>query len=780
MNTRTKSCIAVLAGMLVWPLGSLAAASDASDASSESGLQEIVVTAERRAEDLDKVPISIAAFDRDQLDRQGVRDIEDLYQMTPGVDFQQQGELVHLSIRGISSTAGSATAGIYINDVPIQTRFPYLNLIGSPFPGVFDLDRVEVLRGPQGTYFGAGAEAGAILFITAQPSVTQASGYTREGFNAIDNGGLGYEAGVAYGAPIVPNEVGYRVSASYERTGGYVDAYSTIPGGVTQADSNWSETAQVNAAVLFQPNEHIKVTPQIFFQSIDTHNLSSFDPNLSDPANNTYVNGTLLGQPSRNTLYVPQLKAEFDLGEVSLTSISGYVHRDDTYGFDYTALLPEALALPVPTNPDYYTMSAYEVLQENVSQELRLQNTDPNARLKWLVGAWFSLARQEDVQGDIAPGFNQYLLQYTGKDILQTFGCCGSTGLLPGGISNLGTNFTHDRQIAGFGQIDWEIINHLTLTLGLRYAKQSNDFSLAFDGALNGGATLSSGSESQNVTTPKYGISYQIDDKNMVYATASKGNRLGGGNAPFFIFPGCLAQLAELGLSRNPTGYDSDYVWNYELGSKNLLLNDRLQIEASIYHMDWTNLQQNIYVPACATGFTANIGKATSNGFDLQVNAKPSDSLTLSLLVGYDKAVAAETTGIPNGAVFVNNGDQIDPTQSPWNVTGVVEYNFKIFGDQASYLRLDDEYHSKNPGPFTFQNPDAASYNPNLPINESQNLLNFRLGTITHGWDVALFAKNVLNDHPLLNVTPLTSLAPVGHDYTLTPRTVGVVGSYSW
>lgn len=771
------------------PLAVLAANADENPA----GLQEIVVTAQKRTEDVNKVPISIAVFDQAQMDRQGVRNLQDIYQMTPGIDFRQQGAFNHLSIRGISSGAGAATTAIYIDDVPIQTRFLALNLIGSTSPRVFDLDRVEVLRGPQGTYFGAGAEAGAIRFITPQPSVTANSGYSRVGFNGTDSGGIGYEAGLAVGGPIVDGLIGYRISASHERVGGYVDHYSTVPGGYRQAASNWSDTDEVKAAVLFQPTENIKITPQIFLQNIYTHDISAFDPELSDPSSSTFVNGGLIGTPDRDQIAVPQLKMEFQMGPVSLTSVSAFLYREQHETYDYSVVLTQELGLPPPASPIDFTAVPYTDLQKTVSQEIRLQNSDPNARLKWVVGGYYSLARQETIELAVEPNLNNYLLSHTGKNIVQTFGCpasltpgslgyyCGPTGLIqPGDLSFIGLDNVHDRQLAVFGQLDFEVLPHLTLTVGARRAKESSDFTLLYEGPLDGGNVFTPGRESDNVTTPKYGISYQINERNLVYVTASKGNRLGGANAPFFDLPGCTAELALLGLSAHPTGYNPDFVWNYEAGFKSRLFDNRLEVEASAYHMKWTDLQQLIGVNACATQITANIGSANSDGFDLQLNAQPSDHVRLGAAVGYNNAKIGQTVGIPGGITFVNKGDQIDPQHSPWTVAVQAEYDFQL-SDLPTYLRVDDQYHSRNPGPFTFQNPDApASYNPLQPVNPAQNLLNARLGMLIHGWDVAVFGTNLANSHPILNVTLESQLAPVGHDYTLPSRTIGITGNYRW
>ena len=200
----------------------------------------------------------------------------------------------------------------------------------------------------------------------------------------------------------------------------------------------------------------------------------------------------------------------------------------------------------------------------------------------------------------------------------------------------------------------------------------------------------------------------------------------------------------------------------------------------SVFHLDWTNLQQPVSVPACATSFTANVGKATSDGFDLAVNAQATNHIKIGSDIGYANARIAQTAGIPGGVVFVAKGDQIDPYHAPWTVTGNIEYDLTLAGNPA-YARVDDEFRSRNPGPFTFQNPNSISYNTNSGINPSTNLLNFRLGTIVHGWDIAGFAKNLLNTQPELFVIAASDpIAPHGHAYTETPRTIGVTTSYRW
>ena len=189
--------------------------------------------------------------------------------ITPGVDYQLTGPKNLLSIRGIYSGGGAATTAIYIDDVPVQVRVGIVGLVGATLPAVFDLDRVEVLRGPQGTLFGSSAEGGAIRFITPEPSLDEYSGYSRADVGYTDDGAPSYEAGAAFGGPIVADELGFRVSAWHRRDGGYVDHISAIPGGY---DLPRFELERQRCACArrwpSRPPSSLKITPSLYYQHL--------------------------------------------------------------------------------------------------------------------------------------------------------------------------------------------------------------------------------------------------------------------------------------------------------------------------------------------------------------------------------------------------------------------------------------------------------------------------------------------------------------------------------
>ncbi len=277
-----------LAGQLVWPTMCMAAGD--AETTPSGGLEEIVVTATRRTERLQDVPVSVLAFSQEKLNAQGLKSIDDLSRLSPGLTFERNGmssagnyndEGSDINIRGVDSTAGTSTTGIYIDDTPIQTRHIGFGSINA-FPALFDLDRIEVLRGPQGTLFGAGAEGGVVRFIAPEPDVNKSGGYVRADAATTDGGSPSYEGGAAFGAPIIDDVLAFRASVSFRRDGGWVDrvGYTLSPdntvalptpvydGNTTKSNANYSETTTARLAVKWKVSDTLEITPSIYYQRL--------------------------------------------------------------------------------------------------------------------------------------------------------------------------------------------------------------------------------------------------------------------------------------------------------------------------------------------------------------------------------------------------------------------------------------------------------------------------------------------------------------------------------
>jgi iron complex outermembrane recepter protein len=801
--TRTLHGIIYFSTWLAFTLGAAprlmandAATAGGSDTPSVNELQEVVVTAEKREESLDKVPISVSAFGREEMLRRQIADMADIGAITPGVDFQNQGSTVALSIRGISSgISGYSTTGIYIDDVPLHIRLDNGIVPGTNTnPLVFDLERVEVLRGPQGTLFGAGAEGGIIRFIQPQPSLTEYSGYARAGLATTDGGGPSYEIGAALGGPIIQDELGFRVSAYHRRDGGYIEHDSAIPGGTEYNNSGYRDSDVLRAALTFAPTASLKITPSMYYQHSFWNDVPTFDPGSASypttmTSNWSSLNPTfsnldagrlafqgLLLQPSSDSLYLPSLRIDWQLSHVAVTSTTSYLYRSYNAQQDFTTVMPVIIGLPWPLTANAAANSYTPAYLNVFAQEIRASSTDPNQRLQWTFGVFYNDSRQSGYQWVWSPYWPTQVLQAFGQPIQDVFG----QPLLPGDLSIYEHEPLSDEQLAAYGQITWQLTNHLGLVLGARVARETNNYSIYINGPLNGPtATSFSGKEQQTVVDPKYGINVQLDDNNLLYFSAAKGDRIGGVNPPFYNFAACNEALAALGYPNGaPSTYKGDSLWSYEIGSKNRLFGGRFEMQVSAFHIDWSDIQQIVQVPACTEGFTSNLGKATSNGFDFQAEALVTDSLKLGLSMGYTNARNA-TTIVSGGNNVVADGQQINPYAAPWMIVPTARYNFAIAPGHQGYVGVDYTYHSKNPGPYNpTTNTSSPTYNPYFVPNPSYGQLNIHLGTTWSGWDCSVYALNALNRHPLLYNSALQPFTFYGATWTLQPLTIGVSATY--
>jgi outer membrane receptor protein involved in Fe transport len=752
-------------------------------------LEEVVVTATKRADPISKVPISMTALTQDAMDAQGVRNIQDIVAQTPGVDIDRSpgsGAGMIISVRGISSNAGASTTGVYIDDTPIQARNNAINFAGTSFPEVFDLERVEVLRGPQGTLFGAGAEGGVIRFLSVQPSLTRYSGYSRAEVSATDHGTPSGELGIAYGGPIIANVLGFRVSAWDRHDGGYVDRQSWESSSA-QSKPDWANTKVLRAALTYAPSSNLKITPSIEFQEQYTHTPSSFWGQLSDPGRAEFISGLQLNQPSDDSSTVASLKVEADLGAVLLTSVSSYFHRNnrelsDVSNTDTASVLGVDYVFPVAPSGALYTVTSFSHTKQQVlTEELRLQNSDEGAKVKWIAGAFFSQAKEQDTLLQPAPEFPAVLEQATGISFTDFFG----GPLLDGLYEYTGDERSNDQQVALFGNADWRFSDHWILTAGLRVSETKIDYSVAEggpEGPVADVLTVTKGVQKDHPVTPKVGVNWVPDDHNMVYASIAKGYRIGGVNDYVPSYCGSYTSISQ------PT-YKSDTTVSYELGAKSRPAGGRLQIDASVFHINWKDIQQYIVFP-CLYGFTGNSGGAKSNGFDLSVNMQLTQGLVVGASVGYTKATYTTTTLAPgSGLVVTSDGQTLGGNHgiTPLSLFGYAEYSFHLPGGTGAYARVQEKYNSQNHGPFAFQDPNNINYDPYRPLDQSVSLLDLRLGFLLGKLDVSLFVDNVLNRLPRLYTThqvftdPNTGAlqgSPLYTQFTERPRTAGLTAVF--
>ena len=732
----------------------------------ESG--DIVVTATRHAQSASSVPISLSVYNQAALDARGIRSIEDTVRFTPGLNFTQTwGNVSNISIRGINSDVGSGTTGIYVDDTPIQAKsFGYGN--GNVYPRLFDLERVEVLRGPQGTLFGGSSEGGTIRYLTPQPGLESWSGYSRAEVSATSGGSANYEVGAAVGGPIVKDKIGFRVSAYYRHDGGYIDREDYFTHEVLAKNSNSQDAYVVRGALLFAPSDALHITASMLWQKTLLADSNQFLLALSDPSQNKLVAGQPQAQPDRDQFYLPALKIEYHGTGFDVISNSSYYIRNNTFDPDYSTVVPGAFAgqAYLSALPNYRATANLENRYRSFVQELRVQSSDPKARLHWVAGAYYSHLSQYAGEQIIDPDFGD-IIEYAYGNTLQNV---TGQSLIDGKYSYLQNFHTVDQEFAVFGDLNYEVVKGVHLSAGAREAIPWYKTDFYVTGPFNFATVQGSTHGKGHPLSPKFGVNWQIDPHDMVYFTAAKGYRVGGGNVPVNS-DACAADLAVRGFSSAPTGYNPDSLWSYEVGVKSRLFGS-LQVDASVFHVVWNNIQRNVYMPDCGLQFTANLGKAQSNGFDLQLTQKLGKAFTLTGQIGYTNAHYTETLSVSGDTgtlPIVRAGDQLQ--ELPWTVVLGGQYDFRAFA-RDGFLRFDYNFiggHVITPA----LDAGTSSYQSAVPPEQSYTLLSARLGLTVSGIDFAVFGNNLLDQHPrLANYT--NGGAAYLKTSTLRPRVIGL------
>ncbi|HEY4750968.1 MAG TPA: TonB-dependent receptor [Steroidobacteraceae bacterium] len=789
------------------------------------GLVEVTVTATRREESLSKVPISVTALTQESLDDRGIKDFSEIARFTPGVNFDTSGTNT-ISIRGISGTGGAGTTGIYLDDTPIQMRA----LAFSPdeaLPKSFDIDRVEVLRGPQGTLFGAGSEGGTVRYITTQPSLTKTTIYARAEVSTTDGGAPSYEAGAAIGGPLIDNTLGARISVWYRRDGGWIDDINPVTLAPVEKNANYNETSLIRLAVLWAPNDNWSVTPSVYYQNQQRNDINTYWPLYSNPNDSSFVDADPTQRHVPDKFYITALKVQGDLGPAQFISNTSYYHRHEQTGYEGTLynlgfyqadvfapaisgvpLLPgvqlpmlDASGIHLPAGAtNYLSPSTIDNGQQNITQELRLQSSDSHARFVWTTGLFFSANRQSYLEQIHDPLLNELSMALTGLPYTDIFVDANGNPVpyvpaYPNDSYFLQTS-SKDQQYAAFGEVTWSLTDQWKLTVGARESHTKYSFNTYTGGPqLYAPPTTGSGSNAQNSFTPKVSLQFQVNQDNMIYTTYAKGFRPGGANNPL-PEAACAEDFANFGIKAAPTTYNSDTVDSYEIGAKDNIDN-RIRLASSIYYIKWKNIQQVVVPPICQISFIDNLGQAVAKGVDLQAEVSLTNALTAELAAGYTDARYTEDSRLSPTEVnpVVSSGDAIvgqssetgggQPT-APVTVSLGLEYKFSLF-EHASFVRADSEYEGRAKWATAAQDPSTLQYDPANFTLPGTVFTSLRAGMDVGQWSIAAFVDNLTNSHALTDydwtICPGSNCAPssgtrLERAFTFRPRTIGVTAIF--
>ncbi len=703
-------------------LAAMTASGGALAQSSASSIEEVVVTAQHREQNLQDVPISISAFNQGDIQKNMFRDVTDFVGRTPNASFVSNGARSRreISMRGVTNFVNSnqarrtSTFGFFIDGFNLSSS--------SSNPPVMDIERIEILRGPQSTYFGANALGGGISVTSNAPNTDEFGGSVMVDYGRFDT--LDLEG--TLNIPIIKDVLAARVNYKDFSSDGNIENINPTGGG------NDTDYTYIKASVLWTPTERLAIT----FNYSDSDEEVGMREGVPSGVFSTFAGGTLFADfPDRDgdgladpdpdgvgfypdnddkvNFNSPQevgtefeyyiARVDYDLDHMSFTSITGYIESDFFLRGDIDG-----------GSGDYFN-EFRTIPRESFTQEFRLQSAG-NQKFNWNVGVYYN-----DDEGSI--------------DNKTFVGAAQPFGLPDGFLIDSEESSETSEGIAIFGQIDYAITEALVVSLGGRYSEETIKTDIAgFGGAFE--QTLSE-EETFDDFSPRIAVNYDITEDATIYASVAKGFKSGG------------VQLSPLPGSES---YDPEELWNYELGYKAELFNRTLRVNAAIFYMDWTDMQtafQQAGLDANGDfiifGGIDNADSATSQGIELSITSAPIDGLVMNLNIGYLDATYDEFTGFIDGENRVLDGKTI-PNSPKWTVSADAEYDFALTGSLDAFVRGEYMYRDE------ITSTTAALIQSGFPWEvPSYDVFNLRAGVRHENYTVAFYVENLFDEEYYTN-----------------------------
>jgi outer membrane receptor protein involved in Fe transport len=793
-----KSCaifrdvlVRAIAGlMLVAGLSSVSAVAEESDGSS-GAIEEIIVTATKRSENLKEVPMTISVLGQDDIEVQGINDAQDIARRVPGLIHSQAGKNLtpHFSLRGIAVSSNpelvNTPVSTYLDDFPITSS----NSSTNPEPNLYDVQRVEVLKGPQGTLYGSGTLGGIVRVVTnkADPSgfdysissdFGSTSGSLRQRYNAMVNIPLSDSAAL-------------RLVGFYRDEEGWFENTGT-----GQEDADQLDEHGIRASLRWLVNDELTTTFNAVYQKSEPEDLAlSFSPdNIGEGA-------TFKPQFSNTEFTAYNVTVEYDLGFADLTSSTNYFETDTVQENDLSSILA-ATPFPFPWG------MIRDDTHENFIQELRLVSTN-DSKLSWVVGAYHA-DRETDYGQD----------HHTTPELVAARNLAGlwTTGLSDNVFIEASKRVNSDVETAFFAEVNYELTDTLKLAVGarigevevkdVRYAEgiegisamiQTNlrwflgevgaapvldtyDLGEVFPQGLRPyGELLPDGTYINQVwavdddySTVKVSLSWQASDDINVYGLAAKGFRGPQINGSSTTNGGVsLIDPDDLII---PPNSESDSLWNYEIGLKARWFDGKLDTNISAYFIDWDDMQQQVSRRSDAASLITNAGAAETYGLEVELLALPTPELELGLNLAISEAEVTELSDDEAAITGFKLGESVDLTSPDFSASAFVQYTTPVFDGNDLYVRTDVQYVDgyMNKGLFIPGQPDVLD--PAAEESDAYHNVNVSIGLNSQNWTASLYGENVLDNDDVIYVYPAVFLT--NRYGTLRPRTWGLRFTY--
>ncbi len=767
-------------------VGMLAGGAEAQQAArADAGqLEEIVVTAEKREATIETTAISITAISGGDIQDRGFTDLASLMKTVPGVAVRSSGPgMTEFEMRGVASNGGnSPTVGFYLDDTSLTA--PAATNEGKIVisPDLYDLSRVEVLRGPQGTLYGSGSMGGTIKVVTNPPNPDRFEASGEAKFADTDHGGFDHAENAMVNLPFWGDKAALRIVGGYSYDSGWIDRVVVAPGqfpfptgfvngayttrgNVLAApiaeeyhDVNDVEQTNLRLSAVFKPIDGLTITPSYFYQKLRSGGLPYID---STPGTDAFYQPFDTPEGYHDLFELESLSVKYHTDAFEISSATAYWTRhepltQDTAESWTTALAPAGIGITGfgPGNGNLGQSTAEEDNQSHqTTEELRISSVG-GGPFKWVAGYFYSdFVSPWDItfpsqSGASNPdiGTNDLFSYYTPFKILQQ---------------------------SFFGEVTYNITEPFSVTVGARRYHYDSAVYLDQYGGLTS-TVVQAASENEQGVTPKYTLAYQFNPDLLVYATAAKGFRPGGGTGPVPT-SGPLSCEAQLQSEYNSNGafvpgplqFKSDTVWSYELGEKWRSANNRVTVNAAAYFENWNGVQQTNSLSSCGYVYTANAGDAHVYGGELEVDTIVVHDLEATANVSYSHAALVSSSLVDAG---FNPGTPVQEVPK-WTGTVALVYRHSLTDDLTLTARGESTY--------TGSRTDATYAVNELP---SYDLTNLRAGVETNQWSAVLFVNNLTDKRALLNniTQDATNLADYNRIAVNQPRTAGIDLNYKF
>lgn len=753
--------------------------------------EEIVVTARKQEETIQEVPFSVAAPTEQELRDLGAETIEDVSANVAGFTVQNLGPgQSQVAMRGVSSgqvvrdqPGVKEQVGVYLDESVLSMS------LFTPDIDLFDLSRIEILRGPQGTLFGSGSLSGTVRYITNQPRVGISESIGEVTLSTIADGGTGGSIKYAGNIPI-GGTAAVRVVAYYTGYGGYIDAVQ--PNFSINEDVNSGDRMGARVAFRFEPNSRLRITPRVLYQEVDMDGWNRVDVYniLANPFTTSRQPVTLadrnqfiqLDEPFTDEFLLGDLNIEYDFGGATLTSVTSYIDRDVLVVRDAGALTASITGGSIGLPENVFTLDAplFDATQaKGFTQEVRLSGN--RSRFDWVTGVFYSSSDRDYGQN----------LPVIGFEDLSGIPTAGTK------LANKDELFKSDlhykfNQLALFGEVSFAVTPRLDLIGGLRWYDFEEDRTQVFDGIF-ADPIDSAGTITADGIAPRVMASYEVTDKTRLNAQISKGFRLGGINDPLNL---PLCQPDDLAIFGGRTTWPDEELWNYEIGSKSRIMDGRGSLNLAAFKMDIENLQATVTAGTCSSRIIFNVPEASSTGFEVEFELAPTDSFDFAVTASILNSELGTTVTAPDASgnrqvvAGIREGNRL-PTVPELQMAAAATYRWTMAAGRAGYLtgvyqhigsrftQIGDQaqgfgrvdltgFGGDIGGPYT---QNIFTFDPELP---AYDIINLRLGFLINNWDAALFVNNVTDEVAHLALDQERgSRGRIGY-LTNQPRTIGI------